>query len=271
MDELPISVQRFRMRMLRYHFTISHVPGKNVLMADTLSRAPESGDSVQDCLEQEVEAYVDAMFSSIPATEWCMEEICQHQEEDPVNRQLKVYCQTGWPSTISGVLKPYPCLIGADSGERLLMRGSRVVIAASLRVDMLGKIHSANQWITKCRERAKHSCWWPGLPQQLEETVKNCPECLKHSPLRPKPLVPSKLPWQKVATNWNKSDYFLVVDYYSKRIEVSKLNGTTAQEVIKHTRSMFARHGIPEIVVSDNGPPFSAELYAKDCGFRTCD
>ena len=88
LDELPIRVQRFRMRMLRYHFTISHVPGKNLVMADTLSRAPESGHSV--CLEQELEAFVDATFSSIPATERRMEEIRQQQEKDPVIRQLKV-------------------------------------------------------------------------------------------------------------------------------------------------------------------------------------
>ena len=278
LDELPIRVQRFRMRMLRYHFTISHVPGKNLVVADTLSRAPESGESVQDCLEQEVEAYVDATFSSIPATERRMEEIRQHQEEDPVIRQLKVYCRTGWPSTIPGVLKPYRYVSSELTVEKgLLMRGSRVVIPASLRVDMLGRIHSAHQGITKCRERAKHSCWWPGLSRQLEETVKSCPECLKHSPLRPEPLVPSKLPhlpWQKVGTDlfeWNKSDYLLMVDYYSRWIEVSKLKGTTTQEVIKHTSSIFARHGIPEIVVSDNGPQFSAELYAtfaKDYGFE---
>ena len=75
LDKLPICVQRFRMQMLRYHFTISHVPGKNLVVADTLSKTPESGESVQDCLEQEVEVYVGATFSSIPATERRMEEI----------------------------------------------------------------------------------------------------------------------------------------------------------------------------------------------------
>ena len=53
-----------------------------------------------------------------------------------------------------------------------------------------------------------------------------------------------------------------MVDYYSRWIEVAKLKNTTAQEVINHTHSMFARHGIPEIVVSDNGPQYSSDLYA---------
>ena len=280
LDELPLRVQRFRMRMLRYHFTISHVQGKNLVVADTLSRAPEPGRSVQDSLETEVEAYVDATFSSIPATERRMEEIRQHQEEDPIIRQLKVYCQNGWPErgATPGVLKPYRHVSAELTVEKgLLMRGSRVVIPASLRVEMLDKIHAAHQGITKCRERAKHSVWWPGLSRQLEETVKSCPECLKHSPLRPEPLIPSQLPqlpWQKVGTDlfeWNKSTYLLVVDYYSRWIEVARLQKQTAPEVINHTRSIFARHGIPEIVVSDNGPQFSADLYAtfaREYGFE---
>ena len=108
----------------------------------------------------------------------------------------------GWPLSIPGALKPYQYVSLELTVEKgLLMRGSRVVIPASLRVDMLGRIHSAHQGITKCKERAKHSCWWPRLSRQLEETVKSCPECLKRSPLQPEPLVPLKLqqlPWQKV-------------------------------------------------------------------------
>ena len=271
LDELPLRVQRFRMRMLRYHFTISHVPGKNLIMADALSRAPEPERPGQECPESEVEAYVDAVFSSIPATERRMEEIRQHQEEDPVIRQLKTYCQDRWPvrGAIPTVLKPYHCVAAELTVEKgLLTRGSRVVIPASLRVDMLDRIHAAHQGITKCRERAKHSVWWPGLSRQLEEAVKSCPECVKHSSLRPEPLIPSQLPqlpWQKVGTDlfeWNKSTYLLVVDYYSRWIEVARLTNLTANEVIKHTQSIFARHGIPEIVVSDNGPQYSADVYA---------
>ena len=39
-DELPVRIQRFRMRLLRFDFTISHVPGKSLMTADTLSRTP---------------------------------------------------------------------------------------------------------------------------------------------------------------------------------------------------------------------------------------
>ena len=79
LDELPLRVQRFRMRMLRYNYSICHVPGKNLSTADTLSRAPAPGE-VEQNLQEEIEAYVDAIYKSIPATERRLEEIRLHQE-----------------------------------------------------------------------------------------------------------------------------------------------------------------------------------------------
>ena len=93
----------------------------------------------------------------------------------------------------------------------------------------------------------------------------------------PEPLMPSPLPtrpWQKVGTDlfeWKKTDYVLVVDYYSRYIEIAKLTSSTAAGVIVHLKSIFARHGIPETVVSDNGPQYSAAAFAtfsKEYGFK---
>ena len=37
LDSLPLRVQHFRMRLMRFTYTISHVPGKDLTVADTLS------------------------------------------------------------------------------------------------------------------------------------------------------------------------------------------------------------------------------------------
>ena len=69
-DELPIRVQRFRLRMMRYKFSISHVPGKSLLMAGALSRAPCSDARREDTLlEQATTAYACHVLQSLPATE----------------------------------------------------------------------------------------------------------------------------------------------------------------------------------------------------------
>ena len=94
-------------------------------------------------------------------------------------------------------------------------------------------------------------------------------ECCRAQNRRSERLIPTslpELPWVKVATDLlerRKHTYLLIVDYYSRFIEIAQLKRTTAEEVIVHTKSIFTRHGVPEIVVSDNGPQYSSEAYAK--------
>ena len=72
-------------------------------------------------------------------------------------------------------------------------------------------------------------------------------------------LLP-ELPFQKVGTDlfeWQKRTYLLVIDNYSQYIVIALLNRPSAAEVIAHMKSVFARHGIPELVMSDNGPQYA--------------
>uniref|UniRef100_A0A3Q2YZ04 Integrase catalytic domain-containing protein n=1 Tax=Hippocampus comes TaxID=109280 RepID=A0A3Q2YZ04_HIPCM len=80
-------------------------------------------------------------------------------------------------------------------------------------------------------------------------------------------------PWKKVGTDlfhYNGKDYLLVIDYYSNYPEIALLTSTTATNVITHVKSFFARHGIPDIVVSDNGPCYNCrewQQFAMQYGF----
>ena len=91
-----------------------------------------------------------------------------------------------------------------------------------MRIDVLDRLHDAHQGITKCRERAKTSVWWPGLSQQLKEVVKKCPTCIKERIDPAEPVILSELPdrpWQKVAADLfvlRRHPYLLVIDYFSR-------------------------------------------------------
>ena len=73
-------------------------------------------------------------------------------------------------------------------------------------------------------------------------------------------------PWQLVASDlfeWKKSKYLVVIDYYSRYIEISRLSTATSSDVINHMKSIFARHGVPESIISDNGPQYASAVFAS--------
>ena len=84
--------------------------------------------------------------------------------------------------------------------------------------------------------------------------------------------VPER-PWSRVGMDIFelKGDNFLIaVDYYSRWTEIRPLKSMSSKAAINSTKSIFACHGIPDVVVSDNGPQFSSiefKEFAKDYGF----
>lgn len=84
--------------------------------------------------------------------------------------------------------------------------------------------------------------------------------------------VPDR-PWQKLGSDvfeHKGKPYLIVVDYYSKFIEISLMCDKTAGTIITHMKSIFARYGIPEELISDNMPYNSKEFkqFQNDWGFK---
>ena len=57
--------------------------------------------------------------------------------------------------------------------------------------------------------------------------------------------------------------YLIVVDYNSRWIEIKRLQNQTSDHVINILKELFATHGIPDIVISDNGPQYASESFQK--------
>ena len=206
LDELPPRIQKFRMRLMRYRFTISQVPGKNLIIADALSRAPLSdvylSDEDLEC--RDIETYLNTVRQTLPASNKQLMTIQHQQEGDEICQKIVTYCITSWPNQaeLPAPIRPYlPVASELSIVHGLLMQGTRIVIPAAMRVKILEKLHEGHQGITKTRECARQSVWWPGLSSHIEEIVKNCPTCCKFHSQHAQPLIKStlpSLPWQKV-------------------------------------------------------------------------
>ena len=136
-DELPIRIQRFRMRLMRYCFDIAHVPGKELYTADDLSRASlatsKTSDNDLTCL---AEAYVNAVLLTLPASDRRLEEIRSVLKKDDTLRVVMHHVENGWhdKKTTKSHVKTYFNEQGNLAvHDGLLLRGKRLVILSSFR------------------------------------------------------------------------------------------------------------------------------------------
>ena len=139
----------------------------------------------------------------------------------------------------------------------------------SMRLQILDCIHTGHLGITKCRSRARTSVWWPGLSKQMEDLVAQCVTCAKDQPTPKEPLMSASFPsrpWERIATDLFELKgkvYLIVVDYYSRWFEIKELRNESSSAVIRALKELFAIHGIPDLVMSDNGPQYSADSFRE--------
>ena len=156
---------------------------KDLITADTLSRAPvvESQEPQDKSFQDECQAYVNAVMSALPVTDKRLLEIKQAQADDATSENIQEFCMHGWTDKAKLGYEELYLQVAADLTIRkgLLLKGSRLVIPVAMQETILGKIHEGHQGITKCRERAKQSVWWPGLSKQIEDLVEKCDKCSK--------------------------------------------------------------------------------------------
>ena len=265
-DKLPPRLQRYKMRLMRFNIkAVNHVPGKYHYTADTLSRKLANPNPVPPTiLEEEMKAHIDSIIAALPPSDLKLPQVSQAQDQDKVCKQVKKYCSERWPdkNLLEHDIKPYYQVNGELTVVHgLLMRGTRIVIPKCLQQETLQRIHEGHQGINKCRARANRSVWWPGISAQITTLVQNCQSCSEHRHPPAEPLIPTPLPqrpWQMIASDLftlKNTNYLLIVDYYSRYVEVITLrNSASSFAVIEALKTIFARHGIPDELRSDNGP-----------------
>ncbi|CAH8629063.1 unnamed protein product [Dicrocoelium dendriticum] len=267
LNNVPRRLQRMLIRLQKYDIDIVYTPGTQMFIADTLSRAHPP---VAEHHLEEIETV--NMVQHLAVTENRLKDIRRFTEEDQTFAALRDVILNGWPETkkqLPKELTPYfnfrDELTVCDG---LLFKGSRILIPSSLRKEMLEHVHRAHLGANYTINRARELMFWPGMTGQIKDHVSNCEACRSHDIRQTKePMmlhdVPDR-PWQKVAVDlfWdNGKDYLLTVDYYSDYFEIDLLTTTTTEAVINKLRCQFARHGIPEELVSDNGPQFSSMAF----------
>ena len=119
------------------------------------------------------------------------------------------------------------------------------------------------------RGLARSYVWWPRIDKEIYSVVKACFECqqTRHSP-SVAPLHPWEwphCPWARVHIDYagpvEGKMLLVAVDAHSKWIDVAVVTSATSSVTIEKLRGMFATHGIPDVIVSDNGTVFTSDEF----------
>ena len=273
LSNAPPRLQRMLLRLQKYDIHLTHKAGKWMILADTLSRAHVM-DMDEKLPEEDGIAQIHMIYANCAATDEKLETIKQETCLDLHLKTLLWYINNGWPRNkedVSEVLRVYWSYkedLSVING--IIFKGERIVIPMKMRTDILKKLHQSHMGIEKTKLRARETVFWPGINRQIEDMVKACETCLTNrSQQRREPLIPSEIadyPFQMVGTDlfyWNGQDFLLTVDYYSRYWEIERLYETQSVNIIKKLKMMFSRHGIPQMVRSDNGPQFISTEFKK--------
>ena len=268
------------LKLQKYDLRVKYKKGSHMFLADTLSRAfLTEVHSCQSDLED-----IDHT-RSLSITDERLQQFEHVSRDDPVLQELHKIIARGWPENKSEIAEflhaYYDFRDELTIQDGLVFRGSRLVVPVPLRKEMMAAAHATHIGVEGCIRRVRDVMYWPRMTTELKEYISKCDICLAH---RAAPSAPSKEPLQQhpiVARPWSKvgadlcdlqgRTLLVVCDYFSNFIEVENIPKANTQGVSKALKVLFSRYGIPDELITDNGPQFSSEefsTFARGWGFK---
>ena len=262
-------IQRWGLTLAAYEYALKFRPGKLISNADALSRLPLR----ETCSAVPVPGEIINTMEIVDKTLVTATDIRNWTVKDPILSTVLQFTKTGWPEFCPvDSLQPYWVRRHELSvHDDCILWGCRVIIPQQGQSTLLNELHETHPGVVRMKSLARNYVFWPGIDKDIEHKVKKCMDCQVNKGKTP--LVPMH-PWEYPAKPWSRIhiDYMgpvqntmvlIIIDSYSKWIEAFPTRGSTSLITINKLKQAFATHGLPETVVSDNGPCFASEEFAQ--------
>ena len=286
----PARIERWNLRLQRYDFEAIHTPGVHN-PSDYLSRHAIPGEERESSLAEEYVHFLSA--NAVPKamtldeiqratkqdkTLQCVSWLIRNQNWNKVD-DLPTEYQEADQVELKSFRKVKDELTVSDQSD-IILRNSQIVVPTALREKAISLAHEGHQGLVKTKQLLREKVWFPGIDKFVKRTIETCIACQANGPdNRPDPLQMSPLPptpWHTLHIDFcgpfPTGEYLLVViDAYSRFPEVDIVRSTSATAIIPKLDRIFATHGIPTVIRSDNGPPFTSheiERYMEENGIE---
>ena len=273
----PARLQRMLMRLQSHDIHLVYRKGKDLVLADALSRAYLQTEQQEN---EEVTDY--EVLSLLPITSNKLDELKQATAADNSLQRVYRATQSGWPTQSKHIhpeLKPYfPFRDEMTSEDGVILKGHKIVVPSALRNEYVNLAHKGHIGIDATKRRARDVMFWPNMNSDIEKAITACKTCQsmtyhqQKEPLMSYP-VPNQ-PWATVGTDlfeWHNCMYLITVDLYSGWYEIDLLRDTSTSTIIKKMKTHFSRFGIPLMVISDSGSQYKSrefKQFARDWSFN---
>ena len=264
--QIPVNanarVQRWALLLSQYDYDLCFKAGKDNVVADALSRLPVSDSDLDSTVPAE---YVHMVQTINMNEEINFEKIKSLTKRDPILKKVLNNLKLGW--TNDPLISEYARVKEQLSiHDNVILYGNRIVIPSELQCDILKQLHVGHNGITAMKAEARKWVWWPKIDQDLSEVTKACEICFTNF----KPVKAPVLSWPISTEPWDRihvdyagpidNKYFLIiVDAYTKFLDVHITQSTTSAATIEKFRETFCNFGLPNVLVSDNAPYFVSE------------
>ena len=157
LDSLTPRLQRFKMRLSRYDYSITYVPGKHQSVPDAFSRAPI--DSMETFMEADIQDYNVFSVQSMPISSTQLEKVINEQRKDQILSKLIDFFNKNkdreptkqeFPLEIREFM---PIFHEITIVENVLLRGTKIIIPSSMRKEMLRRTHEGHHQMPKTSQR----------------------------------------------------------------------------------------------------------------------
>lgn len=181
---------------------------------------------------------------------------------------MKNYILSGWPTDYENDFAAFAMRKTELSLHRdCILWGNQVVIPQEARDYVLRLLHANHPGMTAMKSQVRLLTWWPKMDKEIEDFVCHCDGCQVNRQSDPKAPVPFWVkpdqPWSRLHIDFAgpvQGEVFLVVvNAFSNWAKVEIMSSMKTFAVISVLRALFATHGVPDVIVSDNGTTFTSD------------